>query len=66
MALSRESTSVNCRNYLWTFAVLITVWSTLILTKPLFVLDADGYVNCQRVFWITLVASVAVVLILGV
>jgi len=54
--------TTNCRNYLWTFAVLLIVWALLAFLKPKFVLNTDGTVNYQRIFWITLGVSVVVVL----
>jgi hypothetical protein len=54
--------ATNCRNYIWTFVVLLAVWAVLALLKPSFVKNKDGTVNYQRVFWITLAVTVIVVL----
>jgi hypothetical protein len=53
--------SVNCRNYLWTFGVLLLVWAALTFLKPSFVRNKDGSTNYRSVFWITLVVTVVVV-----
>jgi hypothetical protein len=51
----------NCRNYLWTFAILAVVWALLAFGKPSFVKNKDGSLNYQRIFWMTLIVSAIIV-----
>lgn len=51
-----------CRNYIWTFVVLLAVWGALMITKPTFLLNSDKTLSYPRLFWTTLAISVVIVL----
>lgn len=50
-----------CRNYIWTFAVLLAVWAALLAVKPRFILDANGRLSYKKLFWVTLIVTIVVV-----
>ena len=59
---SEPGATSNCQNYLWVFLALVAVWGVLVLLKPSFVQNEDLSVNYQRVFWLSLLVTAAIVL----